>query len=71
MSSGTPAGSQSPGETVESRISQDVALRLRALQALLEDPEGEGLEDDPVRDDTRPATRRPEGTAGKRPGTPS
>lgn len=55
------------GECVESRISRDVAERLRALQALLEDPEG--AEDDPVRDGTSPAMRTPAGTTGTGTGT--
>jgi hypothetical protein len=55
--------SEPASESVESRISRDVAARLRALQALLADPEAEEAADDP--DGTKPATRTP----GEMPGT--
>jgi hypothetical protein len=54
--------SEPPGESVESRISRDVAARLRALRALLADPEAEEAADDP--DGTNPAMRSPEEMPG-------
>jgi hypothetical protein len=49
--------SEPAGDSVESRINRDVAARLRALQALLADPDAEEAVDDP--DGTNPATRTP------------